>query len=64
MLVYGIEVEGCADEDGKREYHYDGSYYPVDQHYAIERKEFAHLVDEPRETVPPEQCSSDDAEIS
>lgn len=59
-----IEIEHGSDECDEREDDHDTSYYLINNKDAVGIKLAPDLVDEPRETEPPQQRSEHDAQIA
>lgn len=57
-------VEECADEHDKREYHYEGTDDAIDELNAAGIKLSLHFLYEPCESPPPGESTEDDADVS
>lgn len=64
ILVQVIDIEKCSEKNQKRENHYRRAYNAVYDYYTVGGEVAPYLVDKPRQTVPPEQCSEHNAQIA
>lgn len=64
LIVEGVKIEHRPDEDNDGAHDDDAPNNLVDNHDAVVVKLATHLVDDPGQTVPPQQGAAKDAQVA